>query len=404
MTSHTQSELLSFAKDSLLGNYRQPPFVFSRAEGVRMYDTEGRSYLDFCAGIAVCCLGHSHPKLSARISEQAGKLMHLSNLFYNEQNILLAHEIRTRTGFDKIFFCNSGTEANEALIKLGRRWHYEHGDKKRTKMISTINGFHGRTMGALSATGQEKYHAGFEPLIPGCVHVAYGDLDAMKAVIDDTTACVLIETIQAEGGIHVAEDAYLKGLRALCDERGALLFFDEVQTGYGRTGRFMSREWSGVWPDACAMAKGIGGGFPLGAIAVTAKVADGLPPTSHGSTFGGNALASAAGLAVLEVFDEEKLVDNAERVGAHLRAGLHALQEKHAVVSGVRGKGLLMGLRIAAGTDASKVNVAIREKGVILSVVGGDVIRFTPALNIKTSEIDEGLAIIDSVLQGFPSP
>lgn len=394
-------ELLENTKN-LLSNYRQPPLVMVRGEGSRIWDADGREYLDYSGGIAVLSVGHCHPTLAAAIAKQAATLMHTSNLFYTDKALLLAHEITTRTGFSRVYFANSGTEANEALIKLGRRWHYEHGDKGRFELVSTHQSFHGRTMGAVTLTGQPKYHAGMGPMMGGVVHVAYDDLAAMDAVITDKTAAVILEPIQAEGGILVPSDGYLEGVRKLCDARGALLFFDEVQTGYGRTGRFLGREWSGVMPDACSLAKGIGGGFPLGAIALTEKLADGLPVGSHGSTFGGNPLACAAGLAVLEIFDAEKLVENARTLGDYLGAQLSEMASDTTLPAAVemRGRGLLRGVRVAPEYDAMQVLAAMRNEGVLASTAGADVVRLAPALNTTKSDVDRVLAVLRAALAG----
>jgi predicted acetylornithine/succinylornithine family transaminase len=392
-------ELLEKAKN-LLPNYRQPPLVMVRGEGSRIWDADGREYLDYSGGIAVLSVGHCHPKLTAAIAKQAATLIHTSNLFYNDRALELASEITRRTGFSRVYFANSGTEANEALIKLARRWHYEHGRPERVEIVSTHHSFHGRTMGALSLTGQPKYHAGMGPLMGGVVHVPYDDVDAMRAAITERTAAVILEPIQAEGGILVPSDGYLAAVRECCDERGALLFFDEVQTGYGRTGRFLGREWSGVVPDACSLAKGIAGGFPLGAIALTEALADGLPVGSHGSTYGGNPLACAAGLAVLEIFDEEGLVENAERVGDYLGVQLAEMAADATLPAAaeMRGRGLLRGLRVAAGYDAMQVLAGMRELGVLASIAGGDVVRLAPPLGTTKAEADRALGALRASL------
>jgi acetylornithine/succinyldiaminopimelate/putrescine aminotransferase len=299
-----------------------------------------------------------------------------------------------------VYFANSGTEANEALIKLGRRWHYEHGHKERVEIVATHQSFHGRTMGAVTLTGQPKYHAGMGPMMGGVVHVKYDDLEAMCGAITDKTAAVILEPIQAEGGILVPSDGYLAGVRKLCDERGALLFFDEVQTGYGRTGKFLGREHSGVVPDACSLAKGIGGGFPLGAIALTEALADGLPVGTHGSTFGGNPLGCAAGLAVLEIFDEEKLVENAHEVGSYLGVQLAEMAADTSLPAAAeaRGQGLLRGIRVSEGYDALAVLAAMRELGVLASIAGGDVVRLAPALTTNKAEADRVLGTLRAAL------
>lgn len=400
----TNKELIAIAERVQLPNYRPAPFVLAKGAGCRVTDVEGRDFLDLSGGIAVLSVGHCHPRLAQAIADQAGRLMHVSNLFYNDQAILLAEQIAARTPYDRVYFANSGAEANEALLKLARRWHYEHGAKERVELVSTIDSFHGRTLGALSVTGQPKYHVGMEPLLGGVKTVPYDDLDAMRAVVGPRTAAVLVEPIQAEGGIRVPSDGYLRGLRELCDERGALLLFDEVQTGYGRTGLFLGADHEGVAADACSLAKGIAGGFPLGAIAVAEKLADGLPPGSHASTFGGNALACAAGRAVLEIFDDEDLVDNAKTVGAHLGRRLEELfgdgQVEAAV--GVRGRGLLQGVVLADDVDPRATLGALRDRGLLVTTAGGAVLRISPSLTVTAAEIDEGLELIVAVLEDAP--
>ena len=397
----SNQELIDRAKAASLQNYRPAPFVLTRGEGRRVWDVEGRRYLDLCAGIAVLSVGHSHPKLAAAIADQAKRLMHLSNLYYNDRAIALATELVRRTGFARAFFCNSGTEANEGLLKLARRYHFERGDPERVELVGTAGSFHGRTMGVLSVTGQPKHQLGMGPLLGGTSIVPYNNLEAMRAVVTTKTAGIIVELIQGEGGIAVADEAYIRGLRALCDERGALLLLDEVQTGYGRTGRFLGQEWFDVKPDAFALAKGIGGGFPLGAMMVSEKCAAGLPPGSHGSTFGGNALACAAGLAVLSIFDEERLVEASHRTGEHLRDGL--LRLVGSAATSVRGRGLLQGLVLADDVDPLPTLAAIQSRGVLLSLAGGSVLRFSPPLNVTKDEIDEGLEIVNQVLRDPPT-
>ncbi len=394
----TNAEWIEKAKKVQLGNYRPAPIVLSRGSGCRVEDVEGRSYLDLTGGLAVVSVGHAHPKLARAIGEQASRLLHVSNLFYNDRAIELAEELTRRTKFSRAFFCNSGTEANEAMIKLARRSHYERGDKERVEIVSTVGSFHGRTMGALTATGQSKYHEGMGPLVGGIVHCAYSDLSALTKMVGPQTAAVILEPIQAEGGIHVGSDEYLRGVREICDRAGALLLFDEVQTGCGRTGRFLAQEWSGVVPDACSLAKGIAGGFPLGAMLVSERVIMGLPPGSHASTFGGNPLACAAALAVLKIIDEEHLVQNAEKIGDYLREELLKWVSELSSIVEIRGRGLLQGIVLSQGIDPLAQLAAIRDKGALASVVGGNVLRICPPLNITKEEIDEGLSILRSVL------
>lgn len=398
----TQDDMLRTAKDVQLGNYRPAPFVLTRGCGRRVTDAAGREYLDLSGGISVLSVGHSHPKLAAAIAEQAGRLMHVSNIFYNDRAIELADAIVSRTAFTKVYFCNSGSEANEAMLKLARRYHYDRGDGERIELVSTHNSFHGRTLGSLSVTGQPKYQVGMKPLVPGARFVDYNDLGALDRVVSDKTAAVILEPIQAEGGIIVPEPEYLKGARHICDERGALLLLDEIQTGYGRTGRFLAQEWFEVVPDACSLAKGIGGGFPLGAMAVTERVAGGLPPGSHASTFGGNPLACAAGLAVLQILEEEGLIENAERVGWHLTDRLRAMDERLGATRGVRGMGLLQALVLADDVDPAATVSAVFESGLLLTLAGGDAIRVSPSLNATVDEIDEGMTILEQVLEDPP--
>jgi acetylornithine/N-succinyldiaminopimelate aminotransferase len=397
-----QDDMLRTAKEVQLGNYAPAPFVLTHGRGRRVTDASGREYLDLSGGISVLSVGHSHPMLAAAIGEQAARLMHVSNLFYNDRAIELAEAICARTPFDKVYFCNSGSEANEALLKLARRYHHDRDDQTRVQFVSTHNSFHGRTMGSLSLTGQTKYHEGMAPLLEGVNFVGFNDLAALDAAVTDETAAVLFEPVQAEGGIIVATPEFVQGARRICDERGALLFFDEIQTGYARTGRFLAQEWFDVVPDACSLAKGIGGGFPLGAMAVTERVAGGLPPGSHASTFGGNPLACAAGLAVLYIIEEEGLIENAGRLGEYLANRLHEINDRLSSTAGTRGLGLLQGLVLADDVDPAATLGAIFSAGLLLTLAGGNVIRISPSLNVTREELDEGLAVLESVLVEAP--
>ena len=394
--------MLRTAKEVQLGNYAPAPFVLTHGHGRRVTDASGREYLDLSAGISVLSVGHSHPMLVAAIGEQAARLMHVSNVFYNDRAIELAEAICARTPFDKVYFCNSGTEANEALLKLARRYHYDRGDEKRVKFVSTRNSFHGRTIGSLSVTGQTKYHKGMAPLLEGVSFVEFNDLSALDAAVTDETAAVIFEPVQAEGGIILATPEFVQGARRICDERGALLFLDEIQTGYARTGRFLAQEWFDVVPDACSLAKGIGGGFPLGAMAATERVAGGLPLGSHASTFGGNPLACAAGLAVLYIIEEEDLIENANRLGEYLKSQLQQIDKRLPSTAGTRGLGLLQGLVLADDVDPGATLRAIFSAGLLLTLAGGNVIRISPSLNVTHDELDEGLAILESTLVDPP--
>ena len=397
-----QQDMLRTAKEVQFGNYAPAPFVLTHGRGRRVTDASGREYLDLSGGIAVLSVGHSHPTLTAAIAEQASRLMHVSNIFYNDRAIELAESICARTPFDKVYFCNSGSEANEALLKLARRYHHDQGDQKRTEFVSTLNSFHGRTMGSLSLTGQRKYHLGMEPLVQGVSFVDFNDLAALDAAVTDRTAAVIFEPIQAEGGIIMGTEEFVNGARRICDERGALLFFDEIQTGYGRTGRFLAQEWFDTVPDACSLAKGIGGGFPLGAMAVTQRLAGGLPPGSHASTFGGNPLACAAGLAVLRIIDEEGLVDNSRRLGEYLAGRLAEIDSRLSSTVGTRGIGLLQGIVLADDVDPAATLAAVHAAGLLLTLAGGNVVRISPSLNVTRDELDEGLSILEKVLADAP--
>jgi predicted acetylornithine/succinylornithine family transaminase len=397
----TNQATVSAAREVLLGNYRSNPVVFREGKGSRLIDVEGKSYLDLCAGIAVVSVGHCHPELVRAISAQASQLMHVSNLFYNEPSIELGRQLSKRTPYTKFFFCNSGAEANEGLLKLARRFHFERGDKERRGIITALNSFHGRTMGALTMTGQLKYQEGMGPMVGEVEHVPYGDLAALERLVGQRTAAVILEPVQGEGGVLAGTPEYLRGVRALCDRAGALFMLDEVQTGYGRTGRFLAQEWSGVVADACALAKGIAAGFPLGAIAISEKLSGGLPPGSHGTTYGGNPLACAAALAVLRIFDNEKVIENAERQGAYLAQRLAAFvaDANLPAAAGVRGLGLLRGLVVAEGFDPAWLVADLRARGVLVSIAGGNVLRFSPPLTITQAELDEALVAVEAALK-----
>jgi len=397
-TMPTSAELLATASKRLYPNYKPAPIVFARGKGCELFDVEGRRYLDLCAGVAVCAVGHAHPTLAKAIGEQAARLMHVSNYFYNEENILLADELCAKSGMDRALFCNSGAEANEAIFKLARRTAYAKGEKERTKILAFHNAFHGRTMGALSMTGTPKYREGFGA-VDGVVHVAYGDLDAVKAQMGADVAAVIVEPVQGEGGVLPAPPGFVQGLRAQCDQHGALLLFDEVQTGIGRLGRWFGYQETGVLPDAISLAKGLGGGFPIGAMLTTEALASGLPPGTHGSTFGGNPLACAAARAVLRILDEEDLVRGAKIKGAYLSGLLGDLaREMPAVCEGERGEGLLRGLVLKPGFVVRDILPKLADAGVLLTAAGERVLRFSPPLVVREAELAEGVAAVRKVI------
>ncbi|MBN2195048.1 MAG: acetylornithine/succinylornithine family transaminase [Polyangiaceae bacterium] len=397
MSNAVQEKLVELAKASLYPNYAQPPIVIVRGRGCDLWDASGRQYLDLFAGIAVNTLGHAHPRLVSAIATQAASVMHVSNYYYNEPNLRLAARLCSLTGLARVLFSNSGTEAIEAMLKLARRHFYVRGEQDRYRVVAFDNAFHGRTMGSLAVTGQPKYRDGFGPLL-GVTHVPFGDVSAVRAAMAPDVAAILVEPIQGEGGVIPAPPGFLAALRATADEHGALLLGDEVQTGVGRTGAFLGFQREGVVPDAVALAKAMGGGFPIGAVAAGEILIGALPPGSHGSTFAGNALASAAALAVLDVIEEEGLVEGARTKGEHLAQGLTEVASRHPTkIVTSRGVGLLQALVLAPDVAAAKVLGAVREEGVLLTLAGG-ALRFSPALTITLEELDRGLACVDRAL------
>jgi acetylornithine/N-succinyldiaminopimelate aminotransferase len=391
-------DLLALADKRLLGNYRPARVVMARGQGTELFDVEGRRYLDFCAGVAVCSLGHAHPELVRVVSTQVARLVQVSNYVFNEENVLLAEELCAATGYDRVFFCNSGTEAIEALIKLVRRYFHDRAEPERIRLIAFERSFHGRTLGALALTGNAKYHLGFGPPLSGVTHVPYGDLAQVQAVMGPDVAAVVVEPVQGEGGVLPAPEGFLQGLRQLCDAHGALLACDEVQVGVGRTGRWLGADHFGVRADAITLAKGLGGGVPIGALLLREKLAQGLPAGSHGSTFGGNALSSAAARTVLRLLRDEGLVEHAARMGEHLGHGLRSLAARHPRhVVGERGLGLLRALVLRDDAlTARELLEPARERGLLLTAAGDRALRFTPPLTVSAAEIDEALAITDA--------
>ena len=344
-TSMTGQEIIDLNNQYLCSTYARFPVAFVRGEGCRLWDAEGKSYLDFFASLAVMNLGQCHPAVVKAVQEQVATLTHISNLHYIIPQARLAELLCTHSFADKVFFCNSGAEANEASIKLARK----HGvDKRggRYEILSTLGSFHGRTMATIAATGQEKVRQGFGPVLDGFRYVPFGDLAAMEAAISDKTVAILVEPIQGEGGVVVPPDGYLKGLRALCDRNGLLLILDEVQVGMGRTGKLFAYEHEGVTPDIMPLAKALGGGVPIGAMLAKAEVAESLSLGSHGSTFGGNAIACASGIAVVETLLHDGVLDNCAEMGAYFLSKLHALKEKFSFITEVRGKGLILGAEL----------------------------------------------------------
>jgi len=374
-------------------NYARYPITLVRGEGAYVFDDAGNRYLDFVAGIAVNTLGHAHPALVKAISKQASTMLHCSNLYHIPKQTELADKLVWLSGLGKAFFCNSGAEANEAAIKIARKYFHDAGSDRRT-VITATNSFHGRLLSTLTATGQDKVKIGFDPLPPGFVHVPLNDIEALKSAINDQTAAVLLEPLQGEGGVNIADPEYLHDVRRLCDEHGLLLMFDEVQTGIGRTGKMFAFEHAGIRPDVLTLAKGLGGGVPIGAMLASEKVSAAFGAGAHGSTFGGNPLSCAAALAVLAAIESEGLLNNVNEQSARLKAGLQALVEKFPMAVTVRGSGLLLGL--GCSDAVAPVIEACKLKGLLLLSAGPNVVRLLPALNIRSDQVDEALAILEA--------
>ncbi|MEE8493945.1 MAG: acetylornithine transaminase [Nitrospirales bacterium] len=390
-------ELQQAAGRYLMNTYARHPVSIVRGRGCLAYDLEGREYLDFLAGIAVNVLGHSHPDLVNAIQKQAQHLLHASNLFYIEPQVKLA-EILVRNSFgDKVFFCNSGAEANEAAIKLARRYAQERFGPDRHEIITMLNSFHGRTLGALAATAQPKLQKGFEPMVPGFHYVPLNDFDEVEKAMSRNTAAVILEPIQGEGGVRVADGTYVQRLRELCRERDVLLIFDEVQTGMGRTGTLFAYEQLGVEPDIMTLAKGLGGGVPIGACLATEEVASAFTPGAHASTFGGNPLSCAAALAVLRVLLDGRLLERSRRVGAYLVKGLNDCKASlPRTVLDIRGMGLLQGMELAS-EGAPVVQECLR-RGLLINCTMEKVLRFVPPLIVTEAEVDRFLDTLTAVL------
>ncbi|MEC7906022.1 MAG: aspartate aminotransferase family protein [Verrucomicrobiota bacterium] len=399
MNANTNTEQLY--KDNILGNYGLPPITFVRGRGLRLWDDLGKEYLDFCSGIAVTSLGHCHPKLVAAIQEQANDLICVSNLYRNEVQARLAAKINAKAGGNgKVFFCNSGAEANETLIKLARLYGYRKSgqDGKQCKIVCAKNAFHGRTFGCMSATPKENVRQGFAPLVDGFAFAELNDIDSFASVIDGNTAAVFIETIQGEGGIYPAERQFLKDLHNLCSEREVLLMIDEVQCGVGRTGRFFAFEHAGIEADAIGMAKGLGGGVPIGGVWVSDQYAELFKPGSHGTTFGGTPLISAAALTVIETIEDDGLLENVIDNGAYVMQRLAELKSKYPhYISDVRGLGFMIGIQIAE--SPAEVVTQLRDDGLIVPPAGSNVVRFLPALTATKDDFDEALRIFESVVE-----
>ena len=389
MTQKTQPEGLNVPADHLMGVYSRTPLAFERGEGVRLYTTDGEVYLDALAGIAVNALGHSHPKLIAALKAQADKLWHVSNIFTIPEQAKLASALTDATFADVVFFTNSGTEAVECAIKTARKFHWARGQEERIDIIGFDGSFHGRTLAAVNASGNPSYLEGFGPRMPGFLQLEFGDHEALKtAIASPTTAAVILEPVQGEGGARAVPDSCLRELRALCDQYGVLMILDEVQCGFSRTGKLFAYEWAGIEPDIMAVAKALGGGFPIGACLATARAAAGMTPGSHGSTYGGNPLAMAVGLAAVQELCSPALLDHVAEVSGYFTQQLEGLQARNPdVVEEIRGRGLLIGLKLK--TPNREFMQHARDERLLIAGGGDNCVRLLPPLVISVDEVRE---------------
>lgn len=382
----------------VMKTYARIPLTLVSGEGSYVFDDHGHKYLDFVAGIAVNTLGHGHPAMVKALHKQTQQMLHCSNLYHIPQQVELASKLAVLSGLDQAFFCNSGAEANEAAIKLARKFFYDGGSNRRT-VITATNSFHGRLLSTLTATGQDKVKVGFDPLPAGFIHVPLNDLDALTHAIDGNTAAILLEPLQGEGGVNLASTEYLQGVRKLCDKHGILLMLDEVQTGIGRTGAMFACEHSAIQPDIITLAKGLGGGMPIGVMLASEKVASSFSPGTHGSTFGGNPLSCTAALTVLETIENEDLLNNVQARSQQLQQGLADLIDRFDCLVSLRGQGLLLGL-LCSCEVAPIINLC-RQHGLLILPAGTHVLRMLPALNISASEVSEALVQLEKSLSEF---
>jgi acetylornithine/N-succinyldiaminopimelate aminotransferase len=396
MEPEMSQDIMNTADNVMAKTYKRFPIVITKGKGCHLWDADGKKYTDFVSGIAVCNLGHAHPKVAEALSKQAGTLLHVSNLYYTKPQTELAVRLTEHSFADRVFFCNSGAEANEAAIKLARKHFKDKGENERYRIISMEQSFHGRTMATLSATGQEKIRKGFEPLLEGFDYIPFNDIDALRKTITPATCAVLLEPIQGEGGVRCPAPEYLKSVRRLCDERDVLLIFDEIQTGMGRTGKLFAYEHFGVEPDIMTLAKALANGLPIGAMLATEDVAQAFGPGSHASTFGGTPIVTAASLQVIEVLIEENLIHHCSAMGEYFKERLSWLKNRHDAIVDIRGMGLLLGMQLKIEGD-SVVNSCM-QKGFLINCIQGSILRFVPPLIIEEKDIDALVECLDHIL------
>lgn len=389
----TSKEIFDTYNDSILNTYTRQPIIFVKGKGSVLTDVHGKKYLDFFPGWGVSNLGHCHPKVMGAVREQIGKLIHIPNNLYHPFQAKLAKEL-IRVAFPgKIFFCNSGAEANEAAIKFARAY----GEGKKFEIITTINSFHGRTMGALTATGQEKYQKQFLPVVPGFKYVPFNDIKALKAAVSDQSVAIMLELVQGEGGINVATQEYIKAIKTICDEKKILLIVDEVQTGMARTGKMFAYEHYGITPDIMCLAKALGGGLPIGAMIVKKELADTFKPGMHGSTFAGSPLVCQAALGVIKAIHSDKILAKVKKTGPYLVSKLEALKAKHSIIKEIRGVGLMIGVELTI--DGTAIFKECLNRGLIINCTQGNVLRIMPALNVTKKQIDRAMFILDKAIE-----
>lgn len=395
----TNEEIFAKDKSDYLPVFARYNIVLDHGDGPYVYDTKGKKYIDFLAGIAVNVVGHNYKPLVEAVSQQAGKMIHCSNLYYTEVQVEAAEKLKKLSGMDKVFFGNSGAEANEGAIKLARKYATNI-DPEKIQIISALHSFHGRTLATLTATGQDHYHHGFGPLPAGFDYVPYNDIQALEAKMSDKTCAVMLEAIQGEGGVHVPDPDYLPKVRALCDKYNAVLIFDEVQCGMGRTGTFFGCQQFGVKPDIVTLAKGLAGGVPIGAFMATDKVASAFHAGDHGSTFGGNPLACAAACVVLDALIDGNLMENAKEIGAYLQSKFEEYKAKYPnLIKEVRGCGLILGMELTR--PGREIANECLDYGAIINCTAGNVLRFVPPLNITKAHVDELISVLDKVLPKY---
>jgi len=389
---------MKLSEEYVAQTYARYPLLLVRGKGTRVWDLEGKEYLDFVSGLAVCNLGHCHPKVVKAIQDQAEKLIHVSNFYYIEPQIQLATLLCKHSFADKVFFCNSGAEANEGAIKLARKYAKERRGEDRYEIITMEHSFHGRTLATLTATAQEKYHKGYAPLVPGFKYIPFNDVGALKKAIDSKTCAVMLEPIQGEGGVNCPSKGYLRALREICDEEGLLLILDEVQVGMGRTGKLFAYEHEGVEPDLLTLAKSLAGGVPIGALLIRDEVAESFEPGDHASTFGGNPLATAAGVAALTAILDEGMLENCQKVGEYFLSRLEEIKKKYPFVQQVRGRGLILGMELKM--EGSSIVKEMMRKGFLINCTMGNVLRFLPPLIVTQEEVDQMLEALEEVFKG----